>query len=410
MKLLQIVWNFPDTVMRPFDMYYFYWPLREAVLRGWEAEVLTFQVDNYQPAEEIIDGILVHRCPAGVRKGRPFSWPFIHALLTTDATIIHCHGYAEERSELAILLARLCRRKVIFSPYFHTYPYQRPFRELYDRTLGRFFFNLSDRVIISTEYTRQELLTLGVHADKLQVVPHVSRPEVFADDTHGKKAGRLLRDAGVTGTPLILGVGQLIERKGWEYTIRCMPSIIVRFPEAKLLIAGPSKPAEPVFRQRLIRLATELGVIDHLQILQDNTPEFIQDAYRSATLLTHPSFVESFGMVLLEAMTAGIPVVAHNGTGIPCIIDDGITGYVVDVHDIPKYTEALLLLLDNPALRRRMGTEGQRQAEIRFGQAEIASQLFSVYTEVLGTDACYSARLTDESLAEVSTPRRAMKS
>ena len=42
MKLLQVVWNFPDTVMRPFDMYYFYWPVREAVSRGWDAEVLTF--------------------------------------------------------------------------------------------------------------------------------------------------------------------------------------------------------------------------------------------------------------------------------------------------------------------------------------------------------------------------------
>ena len=89
MKLLQIVWNFPDTVMRPFDMYYFYWPVREAVLQGWEAEVLTFQVDNHQPAEEIIDAIRVRRCPAGVRQGRPFSWSFIHALLTTDADIIH---------------------------------------------------------------------------------------------------------------------------------------------------------------------------------------------------------------------------------------------------------------------------------------------------------------------------------
>ena len=66
MKLLQIVWNFPDTVMRPFNMYYFYWPAREAVLRGWQAEVLTFQVNEHQPAEEVIDGILVRRCPAAV--------------------------------------------------------------------------------------------------------------------------------------------------------------------------------------------------------------------------------------------------------------------------------------------------------------------------------------------------------
>ena len=398
MKLLQIVWNFPDTVRQPFDMYYFYWPMREAVLRGWEAEVLTFQVNDSQPMEEIIDGIRVQRCPAGVRKGRPFSWHFIHALLTTDADIIHCHGYGEGRSELAILLARLRGRKVIFTPHFHTYPHRRPVRELYDKIAGRFFFNLSDRVIVFTEYTSQQLLTLGVHRERLRIVPHVSRPEVFAGGTDGP--GSLLRDAGVTGHPLILGVGQLIERKGWEYTIRCMPAIITRFPEAKLLIVGPSQPAEPAFRQHLMQLATELGVIDYIQILQDNTPEFICDAYRSATILTHPSFVESFGMVLLEAMTAGVPLVAHNGTGIPCTIDDRVTGYVVDVRDVPKYTDALFSLLADPTLRQRMGAEGKRQAETRFSQAEIASQLFAVYAEVIGGAPYDVAPQTTEPLVE----------
>lgn len=383
MKLLQVVWNFPNTVKRPFDMYYFYWPAHEALLRGWEAEVLTFQVDNQQPAEEIIDGIRVHRCPAGVREGRPFSWPFIRALLTTDADIIHCHAYGQGRSELAILLARLRGRKVIFSPYFHTYPYRRRMRELYDKTVGRFFFNLSDRVIVSTDYTYRQLQALGVQSKRLRVIPHVSRPEVFAVSADENEPGSLLRDAGVTGDPLILGVGQLIERKGWEYTIRCLPSIIARFPETKLLIVGPSQPAEPAFRQRLMQLATELGVIDHIQILQDNTPEFIRDAYRSATILTHPSFVESFGMVLLEAMTADLPIVAHNGTGIPCIVDDGITGFVVDVRDEQKYTDAILALLSDPALRQRMGAEGRVQALTRFSQSEVASQLFAVYAEVI---------------------------
>lgn len=385
MKLLQVVWNFPGTVMRPFDMYYFYWPVREAVLRGWEAEILTFQVDNQQPEEEVIDGIRVRRCPSGTRKGKPFSWPFIRALLTTDADIIHCHGYAEMRSELSIVLARLRGRKVIFTPHFHTYPYPRPMRERYDRTLGRFFFNLSDRVIVFTGYTYQQLQDLGVKRTRLRIIPHVARPEVFADTPDKKEYGKLLRDVGVTGDPLILGVGQLIERKGWEYTVRCLPAIVAQFPEAKLLIVGPSKPAEPVFRQHLLQLAAELDVIDHIQILQDNTPEFIRDAYRSATILTHPSFVESFGMVLLEAMTAGVPMVAHNGTGIPCIIDNGVTGYVVDVRDVEKYTEAILSLLKNPALRHHMGAEGKQQSLTRFSQAEIASQLFAVYTEVIGS-------------------------
>lgn len=386
MKLLQIVWNFPDTVMHPFDMYYLYWPVREAVQRGWQAEVLTFQVNDSQPAEEIIDGIHVRRCPAGTRKGRPFSWPFISELLNTDANIIYCHGYGTGSSELAILLSRLRRRKVIFAPHFHAYPYHRPVREFYDKTLGRLFFNLSHRVIVFTDYTANLLRNLGVCEKRLQVIPHTSRPEVFAEKAGEREAGNLLRAAGVRGNPLILGVGQLIERKGWEHTIRCLPAIIAGFPQARLLLIGSSRPAEPAFRRHLEQLATELGVIDCMQILQDNPPEFIRDAYRSATILTHPSFVESFGMVLLEAMTAGVPVVAHHGTGIPCIVEDGLTGYVVDVRDTQAYTSALLTLLSDPVLRQRMGAEGRRQAIGRFQQAEVAKQLFTTFADVLGID------------------------
>jgi glycosyltransferase involved in cell wall biosynthesis len=387
MKLLQIVWNFPDTVTRPFGMYYFYWPVREAVLRGWDAEVLTFQVEAGQPAEEIIDGIRVRRRPARSGKWRAFSWSFIHSLLTTDADIIHCHGYGEGQSELAILIARLRGCKVIFSPYMHIYPYRRSLRDLYDRTIGRFFFNLSDRVIVSTQFTHQKLVALGVHADKLCVIPHVSRPEVFAsdsDDTGRTEAAKILYEEGVTGNPLILGVGRLIRRKGWEYTVRCLPAIVERFPEAKLLILGHLLPGEEDFPGQLMHLAGELGVRDHIHILRNNAWELMREAYCSATILTHPSEVESFGIVLLEAMIAGLPVVAHSGTGLPCIIDDGVTGRIVDVHDIPAYTEAMLSLLNDPDLRQRMGAEGHRQAVERFGQAVVAPQLFAVYEEVIG--------------------------
>lgn len=402
MKILQVVWNFPDTVMRPFDMYYFYWPMREALERGWEAEVLTFQVHEKQPAEEMIDGIRVRRCPAGMRKGRPFSWSFIHALLTTDADIIYCHGYGEGRSELAILLGRLRRRKVVFTPHFHIYPYKRRLREFYDKFFGRFFFTLSDRVIVFTRFTYQHLRSLQVPASRVRIVSHVARPEVFSTQPNGSAPEEQLRREGVSGQPLILGVGQLIERKGWEYSVRCLPALVERFPEVKLLIVGPSKPAEPLFRQRLLHLASELNVAEHIQILQDNPPDFIRSAYQAATVVTHPSFVESFGMVLLEALAAGVPIVSHNGTGLPCILDDGITGYVVDVRDTAAYTEALLSLLEQPELRQRMGTEGKRQAATRFAQAVIADQLFSIFAELVGEKAVLLEKTHMEPRAPIS--------
>jgi phosphatidylinositol alpha-1,6-mannosyltransferase len=276
----------------------------------------------------------------------------------------------------------LCGRKVVFVPHFHLYPYKRVWRDWYDRTIGRFFFNCSNHVVVFTEYTRQQLLKYGVKPEKLCVVSHVARPDMFTCSS-AQRPGSLLRQAGITGNPLLLGVGQLIERKGWEYTVRCLPAIVARFPDAQLLIAGPSQPAEPDFRRSLLRLANDLKVADHLHIVQDNAPEFILDAYRSATILTHPSFVESFGMVLLEAMTAGLPVVAHNGTGIPCIIEDGETGYVVDVRDEPQYTGLLLALLGDPQLRQRMGEAGKKRAETYFSQARSAETLCKIFAELM---------------------------
>lgn len=382
-KLLQIVWNFPDTITRPFDMYYFYWPVREATLRGWRAEVLTFQLDQRQARHAVIDGIRVSRCPMGKRKRHMFSWPYIRALLTTNADIIHTHGYAEGHSELAILLARLRGRKVIFTPHFHIYPHRRPLRELYDRIIGRCLFNLSDRVIVFTEHTRSYLIALGVRPEKLRVIPHVARPEAFEGDIDEEEPGELLRGAGCTGSPLILGVGQLIKRKGWEYVVRCMPAIVARFPQALLLILGYPSPDEPAFPDALMRLGEELGVQDHLLIRLNNATEFMRDAYRAATIMTLPSLVESFGIVLLEALAAGLPVVVHNGTGLPCIIDDGVTGCVVDVRDVEQYTAALLALLGDDTARARMGKEGQQQALTRFSLETVAEQLFAVYAELL---------------------------
>jgi glycosyltransferase involved in cell wall biosynthesis len=243
---------------------------------------------------------------------------------------------------------------------------------------------LSKRVIVFTEYTYQHLLRIGVQEARLRILPHVAYAENFNEQAEDNEVGTLLRESGITGSPLLLGVGQLIQRKGWEYTVRCLPAIIARYPDAKLLIVGPSQPAEPSFRQHLLKLANELGVQNHLYIMQDNPPAFIRDAYRSATLLTHPSFVESFGMVLLEAMMVGLPVVAHNGTGIPCIVDDGVTGFVLDVRDVNSYAAKLLAILDHPEQREKMGLAGKELARTRFSQQEISDQLFALYNEVVG--------------------------
>jgi D-inositol-3-phosphate glycosyltransferase len=81
-------------------------------------------------------------------------------------------------------------------------------------------------------------------------------------------------------------------------------------------------------------------------------------------------------------MTAGLPVIAHNGTGIPCIVEDGVTGYVVDVRDVQKYTALLLAVLEDSLLRQRMGEAGKRRAATYFSQARSAETLFKIFAEL----------------------------
>jgi glycosyltransferase involved in cell wall biosynthesis len=83
-------------------------------------------------------------------------------------------------------------------------------------------------------------------------------------------------------------------------------------------------------------------------------------------------------------MTARLPVVVHSATGLPCIVNDGVNGYVVDVQDTQAYSQALLALLRDADLRQHMGSAGHQRALSHFSQAEVATRLFSVFAATLG--------------------------
>jgi glycosyltransferase involved in cell wall biosynthesis len=116
----------------------------------------------------------------------------------------------------------------------------------------------------------------------------------------------------------------------------------------------------------------------------ENGIQLLRQAYCSATTLTHASAVESLAIVLLEAMCARLPVVVHNGTGLPCIVAHGKTGFVVDVNDTRAYAGYLAQLLQDSDLRKKMGEAGYQLAVTKYSQKVVAPQLLEVYRDVLG--------------------------
>jgi glycosyltransferase involved in cell wall biosynthesis len=376
-------------------MYYFYWPTQELLRCGYEVEVFCYKLSPGEPAEEIFDGVRVRRFD--FLRRLDFPWPqrvspqLFRALLASDAEVIHAHGYGEFQCEAAFLAARWKRKKLILQPHIHFYPWRRPLRDAYDATLGTWMLNSADRVIVFTEYTRQELITRGINPDRIRVIPHVSRPEtVVGNGSLGPQP------AAWKGRQIILGCGRLSRLKGWFQALRAFELVRHDFPDALFLLLGIHIGKEPNFFQDFCTEAKKLGVWEHVSVLAgpsvlvrsgedlENRIRLVRQAYCSATIFTHPSAIESFGVVLLEAMAARLPVVAHNRTGLPCVVAHGQSGFVVDVNDTRAYAGYLSQLLQDSELRRTMGEAGYQLAATKYSQERVAPLLLRVYEEVLG--------------------------
>ena len=129
-------------------------------------------------------------------------------------------------------------------------------------------------------------------------------------------------------------------------------------------------------------LAEELGVAGRLSFLNAVPHSDLPLYYNAADVCVVPSYYESFGLVALEAMACGVPVVASRVGGLKETVQDGRTGYLVPWRCPERFAERLDLLLRNEQLRRSLGREG-RAAAGRFRWPEVATRVEDVYHELV---------------------------
>ena len=133
----------------------------------------------------------------------------------------------------------------------------------------------------------------------------------------------------------------------------------------------------------LQELASDLGIGERVCFLGAVDHEQLPLYYNAADVCVVPSYYESFGLVALEAMACGTPVVASRVGGLTGTVRDGETGYLISWRCPEPFAERLELLLGNDALRRRFG-EAAREVVQRFGWSSIADAVESLYRELLG--------------------------
>jgi glycogen(starch) synthase len=292
--------------------------------------------------------------------------------------ILHVHDW------LTVLSGRMLR-------WLH--PAARLVATIHDTARGKYFGQLSpaqqymahleryigqeaEAVICCSQHVREELVQqYHVAPERIALVPCGVAADQFA--VRGDLAG-FRRVFAAPEDRLVLYVGRLDQEKGLPVLLQAFAHVWTVEPRARLVLAGKG-----VLQEELQRRAAELGVGERVSFVGYVTGDALAGVYRTAEVLTVPSLYEPFGMVALEGMVCGIPVVVADTGGLREIVTDGVTGLRVPPGDAPALAQALLRVLSDEALASRLGQTGQQHAHQAYNWTDLARQTVAVYAACL---------------------------
>ena len=233
------------------------------------------------------------------------------------------------------------------------------YRVLMKRTLKQ-----ASRVLANSHYTAGLAAGFGARAESVVVL----HPGVNCEHFHPAVQRNASR--------VILSVGRLVERKGFDIVIRAMPRILESFPDATYICAG-----EGPDRERLQELASTLEVGSNVNWPGEVNEEQKLSLDQSAEVFAMPNriadkdgSVEGFGIVFLEAAACELPAIGGNSGGAPDAVIDGVTGYLVDPTNVEEVATRIIGLLSNPNLRRKMGQAARQRVMKDFREDQIAER------------------------------------
>jgi glycosyltransferase involved in cell wall biosynthesis len=179
--------------------------------------------------------------------------------------------------------------------------------------------------------------------------------------------------------PIIGAAGQLIERKGHDVLLEALPTVIARHRALKLILFGRGPWADALKAQ-----ARRLKITDHV-IFAGFVPQ-LERFLAGFDLFVHPSRREGLGVVVLEALAAGVPVIAGRAGGLVDSIADGQNGLLVPPGDPGSLTSAMLRLLEDPVFARRLAETGRKGVAKDFSLQAMADGYRGLYSHLMGND------------------------
>jgi len=232
------------------------------------------------------------------------------------------------------------------------------------------------KVIAISDAVKAHLIDdLGVSASRVALIYSGVDAGAFSTDLPADSLGEARRRLGLGDGPVIGTIGRLSSVKGQKFFVSAMKAVLAKRPDAQAVILGNGEEEAP-----LKRLAESLGIAGSVRFF-DSCP----DTHRFLSVMdvfVFPSVKEGLGIALLEALASGKACVASRIGGIVDIISDGETGLLVGVGDVEGIGGAILRLLDDDGLRKKIGSRGRVLVRERFTLDSMAAQMIGLYEKV----------------------------
>jgi len=330
-------------------------------------------VTNTAPrtVRDVVNGVAVTRCASfGHFASVEVAPGMVLELSSRSYDVLHLH-LPNPVGAASYLASHKPRRHRLVVTYHSDVARQRYLNHVYAPVVSR-VLDRADVVIATSPELLEYSTVLPRYRDKVRVVPYGIDLEQFTESDALRSEARAVRERFGAG-PLLLAVGRLIYYKGFEFAIRALPLV----PSARLLIIGNGP-----LRGQLEGLARELGVAERVTFLGEIMNERVTPYYLASDVYLLPSIAktEAFGIVQIEAMACGVPVVnTRLPSGVPFVSRDGETGFTVEPEDPRALAAAVQRLIADPELRRRFGEAGRARARDQFSKAVLRQRLLDIY-------------------------------
>jgi glycosyltransferase involved in cell wall biosynthesis len=391
MKILVFCQLFPPLIYGGGEV--LLWNLTRALAsRGHEVHVITQSVEG-EKAAEFRSGVNI------VRVGRPVEYSgalttnllqsmtyLVYACLAglrvasrRRINIIHSNTYVPALAgQICALILRRKHVMTVHDVYLIGVPmfWKRWSQQRDIGFLARFFGPVVERLLVRMPVSTIHTVSETSRRDLLQVTPDSRRIVVIPN---GVSISDCIPKVEVTSHPhQAIFLGRLVFYKNLEVVFEALGTIVQEIPDAKLVIVGDG----PV-RSMWERMVNDLKLREHVRFCGRISDEEKLRLLKESAFLVLPSFVEGFGMVVLEAFACGKPALVSSIGALQEVVSDRLDGYLADPTSASQWSDRMLNLFHNPQLAEQMGANGHEKLLTRFGIERVAEEMETLYETAL---------------------------